>query len=144
MEQTSDKSPVLRESVMALFTEQKVDHENRPRFYSGTQSDGTIDGNRSDRTNNNGNNGNGASNLMKDLNVSVKNNAITIDYTLLQDATVTALVCSVSGIVYRQQSQRGQAGDYSLMSVRCDGLRRGQYVLYLNVNGQVTSQTINL
>ena len=32
MEQTSDKSPVLRESVMALFTEQKVDHENRPRF----------------------------------------------------------------------------------------------------------------
>ena len=33
MEQTSDKSPVLRESVMALFTEQKVDHENRPRFY---------------------------------------------------------------------------------------------------------------
>ena len=35
MEQTSDKSPVLRESVMALFTEQKVDHENRPRFYEG-------------------------------------------------------------------------------------------------------------
>lgn len=111
---------------------------------TGTQSDGTIDGNRSDRTNNNGNNGNGASNLMKDLNVAIKNNAITIDYTLLQDATVTALVCSVSGIVYRQQSQRGQAGDYSLMSVRCDGLRRGQYVLYLNVNGQVTSQTVNL
>lgn len=32
MEQTLDKSPVLRESVMALFTEQKVDHENRPQI----------------------------------------------------------------------------------------------------------------
>ena len=32
MEQTLGKSRVLRESVMALFTEQKVDHENRPRF----------------------------------------------------------------------------------------------------------------
>ena len=58
-----------------------------------------------------------------------------------QDA---ALVCSVSGIVYRQQSQTGQAGDYSLMPICCDGLHRGQYVLYLNVNGQVTSQTVNL
>ena len=32
MEQTSGKSRVLRESVMVLFTEQKVDHENRPHF----------------------------------------------------------------------------------------------------------------
>ena len=32
MEQTLDKSPMLRESVMALFTEQKVDHENRPQI----------------------------------------------------------------------------------------------------------------
>jgi hypothetical protein len=30
------------------------------------------------------------------------------------------------------------------MTILCDGLRRGQYVLYVNVNGQVTSQTISL
>lgn len=108
----------------------------------GTPSDGTAED--GDGTGKNGNSGNGTGNLLKDLNVSVNNNTITIEYTLLQDATVTALVCSVSGIVYRQQSQTGQAGDYSLMSIRCDGLHRGQYVLYLNVNGQVTSQTVNL
>ena len=109
---------------------------------TGTPSDGTAED--GDGTGKNGNSGNGTGNLLKDLNVSVNNNTITIEYTLLQDATVTALVCSVSGIVYRQQSQTGQAGDYSLMSIRCDGLHRGQYVLYLNVNGQVTSQTVNL
>ena len=32
MEQISGKSPVLRESVMELYIEQKVDHENRPHF----------------------------------------------------------------------------------------------------------------
>ena len=113
----------------------------------GVQSDGTNqngNGNDNNGSDNGGNSANGTGNLLKDLNVSVNNNTITIEYTLLQDATVTALVCSVSGIVYRQQSQTGQAGDYSLMSIRCDGLHRGQYVLYLNVNGQVTSQTVNL
>ena len=33
MEQTSGKSLALRESVMELFIEQKVDHENRPHFF---------------------------------------------------------------------------------------------------------------
>ena len=32
MEQISGRSPALRESAMALFTEQKVDHENRPQI----------------------------------------------------------------------------------------------------------------
>jgi hypothetical protein len=30
------------------------------------------------------------------------------------------------------------------MTILCDGLRRGQYVLHLNVNGQVASQAISL
>lgn len=34
MEQTSGKSLALRESVMELFIEQKVDHENRPHFFT--------------------------------------------------------------------------------------------------------------
>ena len=34
MEQTSGKSLALRESVMELFIEQKVDHENRPHFFA--------------------------------------------------------------------------------------------------------------
>jgi len=33
MEQTLGKFPVLRESVMASYTGQKVDYENRPQFF---------------------------------------------------------------------------------------------------------------
>jgi len=33
MEQTLGKFPVLRESVMASYTGQKVDHKNRPQFF---------------------------------------------------------------------------------------------------------------
>ena len=82
--------------------------------------------------------------ILQDLNVVVNNNTITVGYTLRQDATVTALVCDISGVVYRQQSQTGQADDHYQMTILCDGLRRGQYVLYMNVNGQVTSQTVSL
>lgn len=39
MEQTSGKSLALRESVMELFIEQKVDHENRPHFFRKKRSD---------------------------------------------------------------------------------------------------------
>jgi hypothetical protein len=83
-------------------------------------------------------------NIMQDLNVTVTGSTVTVGYTLRQDATVTALVCDISGVVYRQQSQTGQTGDHCQMTILCDGLRRGQYVLYMNVNGQVTSQTISL
>ena len=82
--------------------------------------------------------------ILQDLNIVVNNNTITVGYTLRQDATVTALVCDISGVVYRQQSQTGQTGDHYQMTILCDGLRRGQYVLYMNVNGQVTSQTVSL
>lgn len=82
--------------------------------------------------------------ILQDLNVVVNNNTITVGYTLRQDATVTAMVCDISGVIYRQQSQTGQTGDHYQMTILCDGLRRGQYVLYMNVNGQVTSQTISL
>lgn len=36
MERMSGKSHELRESVMELFTEQKVDHENRPQIPQST------------------------------------------------------------------------------------------------------------
>ena len=41
MEQTSGKSLALRESVMELFIEQKVDHENEVNPESWTQLKGS-------------------------------------------------------------------------------------------------------
>ena len=44
MEQTSGKSLALRESVMELFIEQKVAHENRPHFFLNPRRNGNDQG----------------------------------------------------------------------------------------------------
>ena len=89
---------------------------------------------------------NSAGNVQQIQNIKtiVNGTTITISYDLLADATVTALVCDISGVVHRQQSQMGQTGDTCQITILCDGLHHGQYVLYLNVNGKVTSQTISM
>ena len=81
---------------------------------------------------------------IQDIRISVNGSTMTVSYSLTADATVKALVCDISGIVYQQKSLAGKAGDDCQMTIQCDGLRHGQYVLYLNVNGQVTSYTVSL
>ena len=86
----------------------------------------------------------GAAAFLQNVRISVNGSTVSVSYDFLKDAAVTALVCNVSGIIFRQQSQTGRAGESSQMTIRCDGLRKGQYVLYLNTNGQVTSHTVTL
>lgn len=95
---------------------------------------------------NTGNAGQGDSqpSAMSRYDVSVNGQTITIDYDLTEGATVKGLVCNVMGMVFRQQSQTHGAGEHYQMQLDCTGLRRGEYVLYLNVNGQVTSSTVSL
>ena len=84
------------------------------------------------------------SRIIKNVSISTSGQTVTVGYELAQDATVKAMVCNVSGMTLRQASQGGQSDGSNMMIVNCSGLRHGQYVLYLNVNGQVTSYTINL
>lgn len=86
----------------------------------------------------------GSAAFLQNVRISVNGSTVSVSYDFLEDAAVTALVCNVSGIIFRQQSQTGRAGESCQMTIRCGGLRKGQYVLYLNVNGQMTSHTINL
>lgn len=81
---------------------------------------------------------------IQNTNVSINGTTINISFDLTADATVNALVCDISGMVYRSESLSGQAANSYQFSINCSGLHHGQYVLYLNVNGQVTGQTINL
>ena len=86
----------------------------------------------------------GSAAFLQNVKISVNGSTVSVSYDFLKDAAVTALVCNVSGIIFRQQSQTGRAGESSQMTIRCGGLRKGQYVLYLNVNGQVTNHTVTL
>lgn len=102
-----------------------------------------------DKAGDNGNrqgNGNGSHGnfSIQNLDINVNGSSVIVNYDLAEDATVKALVCSVSGIVFRHNAQSGQKGQMQQLTVDCNGLHHGQYVLYLNVNGQVSSQVINL
>ena len=81
---------------------------------------------------------------MSRCDVAVNGQTVTVTYDLTDDATVTGLICTVSGMALRQQSQHFGPGSCYHMELDCGGLHTGVYVLSLNVNGKVTSHTVSL
>ena len=63
--------------------------------------------------------------------------SVRIDYSLTSQATVSALVSDPMGIIYRRSSRSDKAGEGYSITFDVSGLRRGKYILYLNVNGKV-------
>jgi hypothetical protein len=78
------------------------------------------------------------------LDITVKGQTVTIDYRLFKKAVVKGMICNIQGVVFCQQSQTHNAGEHYQIQLDCTGLRRGEYILHLNVNGQVTSSTVSL
>lgn len=76
--------------------------------------------------------------------VDVYGSTVSLNYTLDEDASVTSLVSSVMGIIYRQNRRNSKAGEGGTIQFDCSGLRRGQYILYINVNGKVYNEKVNL
>lgn len=68
----------------------------------------------------------------------------TLRYTLAKSATIQALLCDSSGFVFRRMSASGEPDIENEMDIDCTGLRRDVYILYLNVNGQVYTETISM
>lgn len=69
---------------------------------------------------------------------------LTVDYSLDSDADITVLVSDVMGVTYRRSHFHNVKGDGYTMSIDCSGLRYGQYILYLNVNGKIYSENITI
>ena len=87
-------------------------------------------------------NGNGQDTPVSPLtrcDVTVSGSMVTVTFDLTAEASVKGIVSTVSGMVMRQCEQHCAEGTDYQMRLDCAGLRRGQYVLYMNVNGQVTS-----
>lgn len=64
-------------------------------------------------------------------------------YSLTEPVTLHALLCDASGFVFQRKSASGEPGTEYEMDIDCTGLRRDVYILYLNANGQVYSETIS-
>lgn len=76
--------------------------------------------------------------------VSVESNAIIVRYSLDADANIVAVVCDRAGIVYSRASISDIEGSSGSLRLNRNGLKLGIYVLYLNVNGQIINDIIEL
>ncbi|GEM_PF-519698 len=87
--------------------------------------------------------GNAAGDIIE-YSVENSGNVVTLRYSLSGKARVQALVCGIMGEVWRKAGRTDEAGgDYTLV-LDCNGLRRGDYILYINVNGKAYSSKVAL
>ena len=89
------------------------------------------------------NHSNDASKIIK-YTIHSNDNIITVDYDLTAQAHITVLVCDLNGILYKHMERDDAAGKEYTLQMDCNNLRRDRYVLYLNVNGKIYNEIINL
>ena len=68
---------------------------------------------------------------------------ITVNYDAMLDVKVVALVASSQGYTYRHTEQQCEAGT-GQFTIDCSGLRRGQYIIYINVDGEQAAEKVSL
>lgn len=69
---------------------------------------------------------------------------LLIYYTVDADASVRILLSNSQGILFWQKPYTIMGGNSGIITVSTSNLRAGQYALYINVNGKITSKTINI
>ena len=78
-------------------------------------------------------------NLTQDDNSGI----VTIHYDTDHATKMTALVTNTLGYVYRRSDQSCSVGS-GQTTIDCSGLRRGQYILYINVDGEQYAEKVSL
>ncbi len=76
------------------------------------------------------------------IHYTVKNDGctLTMNYSLDADASINALISNSRGMLYGRQSTRQPAGTDYQMDFDIVSLPKGEYVLYVNVNGKVYNE----
>lgn len=77
-------------------------------------------------------------------NVSNTGTSIVLGYSLDADANVSTLVCNSRGMVYGRKNAHQAAGTDYQMAFDTTSLPKGDYVIYINVNGKVYNEKINV
>ena len=67
----------------------------------------------------------------------VNGKTVTITYNIEQTATIRILIVDVMGNIYQNIQQTNPEGNNYSVSIDCSSLRRGQYIAYINVNGNI-------
>lgn len=99
--------------------------------------------NMTDNGLNDGVNGPSGNGFTYDLSQDDGSGLVTIHYVTDHDTQMTALVANTQGYVYRRADQSCPAGNGST-TIDCSGLRKGQYIIYINVDGERYAEKVNL
>lgn len=68
---------------------------------------------------------------------------VTIHYDTDHDVRLTALISNGLGYIYRRADQSCPTGT-GQFSLNCTGLRKGQYIIYINVDGNQYAEKVNV
>lgn len=67
----------------------------------------------------------------------VNGKTVTITYNIEHTATIRVLIVDIMGNIYQNIQQTNPEGYNYSVSIDCSSLRRGQYIAYINVNGNI-------
>ena len=75
--------------------------------------------------------------------ITQNENGVTIRYQAEGNPRIVALLANSQGYVYQRKEAGGTSGSGSI-DLSTSGLRRGQYVVYLNVDGKAYAEKLNV
>lgn len=81
---------------------------------------------------------------LESLGVTNRGYEAEVGYTLLTDAHVSMTLANSSGMVFWRFDEDEYAGESYSHRIPLSGLLRGQYVVYINANGEVENAKINI
>lgn len=81
---------------------------------------------------------------IESLAVTNRGSVADVSYSLLTDAHVSITLANSSGIVFWRFDEDEYAGESYSHSIPLSGLLRGQYVFYINANGEIENAKINV
>lgn len=81
---------------------------------------------------------------IESLAVTNRGSVADVSYSLLTDAHVSITLANSSGIVFWRFDEDEYAGESYSHSIPLSGLLRGQYVVYINANGEIENAKINV
>ncbi len=76
--------------------------------------------------------------------LGIEGGVARLSYDLDADAEINIIVANHMGMTYRHKAWSQKAGQGYTAEIDCSGLRPGQYIFYINVNGKIYSEKVCL
>lgn len=76
--------------------------------------------------------------------IGMSNSNVRMQYRLMTEAHISVILCDAMGVVYKHAIWEENPGVDLEFVLNCDGLRQGQYIYYMNVNGKIYSEKLRI